>query len=71
MENLPPDRDGEAGVGELAEAAVLVVLGGGGEGEAVGVIDRAQAFVLAFADVVVGKEVHLVGFAVQGTEEGG
>ena len=65
------DLDGQAGGFELGDAAGLVVFGGGGKGEGGGVVGGAHAFVLAFADVVVGKEVHFVWLAVKAPEEGG
>ena len=60
----PADLDGQAGGFELGEAAGLVLFCGGREGERFRVVGGAQALVLAFADVVVGKEVHFVGLAV-------
>ena len=60
----PADLDGQAGGFELGEAAGLVLFCGGREGERFRVVGGAQALVLAFADVVVGKEIHFVGLAV-------
>ena len=60
----PADLDGQAGGGELGEAVGLVLFRGGGEGERFRVVGGAQALVLAFADVMVGKEVHFIGLAV-------
>lgn len=60
----PADLDGQAGGFELDEAAGLVLFCGGREGERFRVEGGAQALVLAFADVVVGKEIHFVGLAV-------
>lgn len=55
----------------MFDAAGLILFRGGGEGEAGGVIGGAQTVVLAFADVMVGKEVHFFGRAVEREEEGG
>lgn len=60
----PADLDGQAGGFELGDAAGLVLFCGGREGERFRVVGGAQALVLAFADVVVGKEIHFVGLAV-------
>ena len=53
----------------MTDAAGLILFRGGGKGESGGVVDCAHSFVLAFADVVVGKEVHLVRKAVKAQEK--